>query len=66
MKKITYSIKFDYGQEVYYLTGDKGKGVVLDARHNARYMFLEYFVTFGLDSNYWISEAELRTEPNPV
>lgn len=54
--------KFNIGDEVYHITPESDKGVVLDASYSLLYDKWEYKVTFGVkDNDYWYHEHELQT-----
>jgi hypothetical protein len=60
-----FNPKYKMLQEVYHVTPESPKGVIINIRYSIIYG-IDYNVTFGVDSDVWCYEHELTTERSVI
>jgi len=62
--KITFHTKYDIDDEIYHVTPDSQKGIIVDINYSVKYGTIEYLVAFSAFERVWIDESELSPDKN--
>jgi len=56
-----FECKYNIGEEVYYITPDSDKGVIIDINYSVRHQEVQYKIVFGRQDSdcVWCVEDEI-------
>lgn len=57
--RINKETQFNIGDEIYHITKESPRGVIIDIRVRAKYNDIQYYVVWAHDLGDWYDEYEL-------